>query len=199
MSTAATPVHILAICGSLRRGSYNRAALLAARELQPPGLDIEIADISGVPFFNEDTEAAGWPDAVADLRRRVADADALLIATPEYNYSVPGALKNALDWLSRPDRQHPDDRPPLDSKPLGIIGVSTGQFGTARAQLHLRQICVYTNGLPMNKPEVLIGHAREKFDAQGRLTDEGTRAFLRTFLESLLSWTLRHAAHATGA
>ena len=194
MDNPLPPVHFLAIPGSLRRGSYNRAVLHAARELQPPGMDIEIADLSPLPFYNEDAEAAGWPDAVATLRRQVAAADALLIATPEYNYSVPGVLKNALDWLSRADRQHPENKPPLDGKPLGIVGASTGQFGTTRAQLHLRQICVYTNLLPMNKPEVLIGHAADKFDAQGQLTDIATRSFLRTFLQALLVWTRRHTA-----
>ena len=191
MPTDPAVINVLAFSGSLRRGSFNTAALVAARELQPPGMAIEIADLAAVPLFNEDVEAAGWPEAVAELRRRVAAADALLIATPEYNSSIPGVLKNALDWLSRVDRTRPGTKSPADAKPVGILGVSPGRLGTARAQLHLRQVCVAMNMLPANRPDVLVSVAHEKFDTTGRLTDEATRKFIADLLAGLHQWTGR--------
>jgi chromate reductase len=178
-------IHVLGISGSLRKGSYNTAALRAAAELSPPGMTIEIFNLSPIPLFNSDLWAAGFPEPVQHFRDRIAATDALLIATPEYNYSIPGVLKNAIDWASRPPNH------PLNGKPVAIMGVTTGNWGTVRAQLHLRQVCVYTNMLPLNQPEVLIARAQERFDANGRLTDETTRDFIRKLLEALTDWTLR--------
>jgi len=127
----------------------------------------------------------GFPKPVQQFRERIAAADALLIATPEYNFSIPGVLKNAIDWASRP----PD--PPLNGKPVAMMGASTGNFGTARAQMHLRQVCVFCNMFPFNKPEVLLMRAKEKFDADGRLTDETARGLIRDLLLALVEWTRR--------
>jgi chromate reductase len=179
------PIHVLGFSGSLRKGSYNTALLAAAADLLPEGMTLETFDLSPIPLYNDDVRAAGYPGAVRTFRERIASADALLIATPEYNYSIPGVLKNALDWASRP----PD--PPLNGKPTAIMGASTGNFGTVRAQLHLRQVCVFTNMLTINKPEVLVARAQEKFDGRGRLTDETTAGFVRDLLKALADWTLR--------
>jgi chromate reductase len=176
-------IHVLGISGSLRKNSYNTALLRAAAELLPQGMSQETCDLSNIPSYNDDLRALGYPKPVKEFRDRIATANALLIATPEYNYSVPGVLKNAIDWASRP----PD--PPLDAKPLAIMGASTGNFGTVRAQTHLRQVCVSANMFPLNKPEVLVAHAQEKFDANGRLVDETTCGFLRDLLVALADWT----------
>jgi len=178
-------IHVLGFSGSLRKGSYNTALLAAAADFLPGGMTLETFDLSPIPLYNEDVRAAGYPGPVRAFRERIAAADAILIATPEYNFSMPGVLKNALDWASRP----PD--PPLSGKPVAIMGASTGNFGTVRSQLHLRQVCVYTNMLPVNKPEVLVSRAQEKFDAEGRLTDETTRGFVRDLLAALADWTVR--------
>lgn len=178
-------IHVLGISGSLRKGSYNTALLAAASELLPEGMTLEKFDLSSIPLYNEDVRALGYPKPVLELRDRIAASDALLIATPEYNYSIPGVLKNAIDWASRP----PD--PPLNGKPVAIMGASTGNFGTVRAQMHLRQVCVYCNMFPVNRPEVLVMRAREKFDAGGRLADEDARGFLRDLLVALADWTRR--------
>ena len=178
-------VHVLGISGSLRKGSYNTALLKAASELLPEGMTLEVFDLSSIPLYNDDVRALGYPKPVQEFRDRIAAADALLIATPEYNYSIPGVLKNAIDWASRP----PD--PPLDGKPVAIMGASTGNFGTVRAQMHLRQVCVFCNMFPLNKPEVLVMRAQEKFDASGRLVDETTRGFVRDLLTVLVDWTQR--------
>jgi chromate reductase len=176
-------IHVLGFSGSLRKGSYNTALLSTAVELLPEGMTLETFDLSNIPLYNDDVRAAGYPDSVLTFRSRIASADALLIAAPEYNYSIPGVLKNALDWASRP----PD--PPLNGKPVAIMGASTGNFGTVRSQLHLRQVCVFTNMHPVNKPEVLVSRAQDKFDAEGRLTDETTRGFIRDLLIALADWT----------
>lgn len=179
-----TPLKIIALSGSLRQDSYNTAALRAAVELAPEGVEIEIAGIDGIPLFSQDDEARGIPDAVTALGARIAAADAVLIATPEYNYSVPGVLKNAIDWLSRLKPQ------PLAGKPGAIIGASMGQFGTARAQYHLRQTLVFMDMHLLNKPEVMIGQAHERFQ-DGRLSDERTREHLAKLLAALADWTRR--------
>src|SRR5262250_1775125 len=158
-------IAVLAICGSLRAGSYNKAALRTAVELKPPGMTIETADIGSFPLYNEDVRAQGFPPPVERFRDQIAAADALLFVTPEYNYSVSGVLKNAIDWASRPPDQ------PFDGKPVAMMGASMGLGGTGRAQYHLRQSCVYLNMFPLNKPEVMISQAQNKFDASGRLTD----------------------------
>jgi len=176
-------IDVLAICGSLRAGSYNRAALRTAIELRPPGMTIATADISAFPLYNEDVRAQGFPPPVETLRRQIATADALLFVTPEYNYSIPGVLKNAIDWASRPPDQ------PFAGKPVAIMGAGAGMAGTARAQYDLRRCCVFLDMHPLNKPEVLIGQAQTKFDAEGRLTDEAARGFIRDLLVSLEKWT----------
>jgi len=176
-------LQVLGIAGSLRRGSYNRALLRAAAELLPDGMTLEVFDLSPIPLYNADVEAEGFPAAVRSFRERIAAADALLIATPEYNYSIPGVLKNAIDWASRPPE------PPLAKKPVAMMGASDGGFGTVRSQLNLRQVFVGTNMIPMQKPEVLVSRADQKIDSSGRLTDEKTRSAIRDFLAALAAWT----------
>ena len=178
-------IKVLGVCGSLRKGSFNMMALRVARGLAPAGMKIEIADISAFPLYNEDVKAQGFPPAVQAFRDQIAAADALLFVTPEYNYSVAGVLKNAIDWASRPPNQ------PFDGKPVAMMGASGGVLGTARAQYHLRQICVFLNMFPVNKPEVMIPQAQTRFDAQGNLTDETAKGLIKQLLESLHAWTLR--------
>jgi chromate reductase len=178
-------INILGIPGSLRQASYNKATLQAAQELLPEGATLEIFDLGGVPPFNEDDERA-LPPRVVELKARVREADAILIATPEYNYSVPGVLKNAIDWGSRPYGDNV-----WDGKPVAIMGASPGPLGTARAQYHLRQSFVFLNMYPVNRPEVMISNAAQRFDAQGRLADEGSRTRIQQLLEALVAWTRR--------
>jgi chromate reductase len=179
------PIRILGIAGSLRRDSYNRATLRAATELVPEGATIEIFEIDGLPAFNQDEEQ-NPPAKVVELKRRIREADAILFVTPEYNYSVPGVLKNAIDWASRP---YGDSA--WNGKPAAIMGASIGAIGTARAQYHLRQMMVFLNMFPVNQPEVMIGNASERFDASGNLTDDATKDFMRQLLQGLVEWTRR--------
>lgn len=179
------PIRILGIAGSLRRQSYNRAALRAATQLVPEGATIDIFEIDGIPGFSEDDEQ-NPPPKVAELKQRIREADAILIVTPEYNYSVPGVLKNAIDWASRP---YGDSA--WNGKPAAIMGASVGAIGTARAQYHLRQMFVFLNMFPVNQPEVMIANASERFDAEGNLTDDTTKDFIRQLLQSLVNWTQR--------
>ncbi len=172
-------MNVLGISGSLRAGSYNSMALRAAQKLVPEGMKITLASIADVPMFNDDVRVAGLPPAVAALKEAVRAADAVLLVTPEYNFSVPGVLKNALDWLSRPPE------PPFENKPVAIMGASPGVLGTARMQYHLRQVLVYMNTFTLNKPEVFIGQAATKFNAQGDLTDEATRKIITELLVAL--------------
>ncbi len=158
-------MNVVGICGSLRANSYNMLALRAAQRLAPAGMDISIYSLENIPLYNEDIRTQGFPEAVQALKEACARADAILIASPEYNYSIPGVLKNALDWMSRPPGL------PFDGKPVAIMGASTGMLGTARGQYHLRQVLVYMNTFTVNKPEVFIGAAEKKFDASGELTD----------------------------
>lgn len=177
-------LNVFALCGSLRKESFNRKALNAARELAPENISIEIyEDLGEIPPYNEDVRERGYPPVVRDLRRRVAAADAILFVTPEYNYSVPGVLKNAIDWVSRP----PD--PPFSGKPCAMMGASISMFGSARAQYHLRQMCVFLDLHPVNGPEVMIATAQDKFDDDGHLNDEKSRQLIRQLLENLASWT----------
>ncbi|WP_298927966.1 NADPH-dependent FMN reductase [uncultured Ramlibacter sp.] len=176
---------VLGISGSLRAASYNTMALRAAQKLAPAGVTIEIADISAIPMYNDDVRAAGEPAAVVALKEQVRHADALLLVTPEYNFSIPGVLKNTLDWMSRPPA------PPFDGKPVAIMGASPGPVGTARVQYHLRQVLVFMNTFTVNKPEVFISHCAGKFDAQGELTDEASRKFIGDLLVSLQQLTTR--------
>ena len=163
---------ILAISGSLRKASTNTMALKAAQKLAPAGVEITIADLSGLPMYNDDVRAAGEPASVSELKAKVKAADAILIATPEYIFSIPAVLKNALDWMSRPPE------PPFDGKPVAILGASPGPVGTARVQYHLRQVLVFMNTFTLNKPEVFIGNSGTKFNAEGELTDEVTAKFI---------------------
>jgi chromate reductase, NAD(P)H dehydrogenase (quinone) len=179
------PFRILGIAGSLRRESYNRAALRAATQLVPEGATIKIFELDGIPGFNQDEEQ-NPPPKVVELKRQIRDADAILFVTPEYNYSVPGVLKNAIDWASRP---YGDSA--WNGKPAAIMGASIGTIGTARAQYHLRQMMVFLNMFPINQPEVMIGNAQERFDAQGNLTDDATKDFIRQLLQNLVEWTRR--------
>lgn len=183
--SAPAPVHVLGISGSLRKGSLNTALLRAAAELLPPAMTLSIADISAIPVFNSDLMTDGFPAPVEDLRRRIAEADAILFSSPEYNFSISSPLKNAIDWASRPPNQ------PLAAKPAAIMGASPSGLGTGRAQMHLRQVFVFLDVHPVNKPEVLVSRAHEKFDAEGRLTDEPTRKIVGELLVSLEAWTRR--------
>jgi chromate reductase len=176
-------INVLGICGSLRAGSYNKAALRTAIELKPPEMTIETADIGSIPLYNEDVRALGFPPPVEKLRGQIAAADALLFVTPEYNYTISGVLKNAIDWASRPPDQ------PFAGKPVAMMGAGAGMAGTARAQYDLRKCCVFLDMHPLNKPEVLIGQAHTKFDERGRLTDDAARGFIRDLLVALAKWT----------
>ncbi|MGE5625927.1 MAG: NADPH-dependent FMN reductase [Bacillota bacterium] len=176
---------VTALVGSLRKGSYNRLVLRAVLELKPAAMEIEEADIGGLPLYNEDLHAQGFPPAVEAFRDKVRTSDAVLFVTPEYNYSVPGVLKNAIDWASRPPNRA------LDSKPAAVMGASGSRLGTARAQYHLRQIGVFLNLHFINKPEVMISFAEKVFDASGRLTDETARKLIAELLANLRDWTLK--------
>ncbi|WP_119155511.1 NADPH-dependent FMN reductase [Caldimonas tepidiphila] len=184
------PVRILGIPGSLRQGSYNRLALEAAKSLVPEGATLEIHPIDGLPVYNQDLEVSA-PEAVLRLKDAVRAADAILFATPEHNYSIPAALKNAIDWASRPYGQAA-----WTAKPAAIMGASTGLLGTARAQYHLRQVLVFFDMPVVAQPEVMIGSAAQRFDAQGRLTDDKTREKIAQLLAKLvtLTRTLRSGA-----
>jgi chromate reductase len=178
-------VRVLGFSGSLRKGSYNTAALRAAVALAPADVEIETFDIAPIPLYNEDVRAQGFPEPVRRFRAKIAAADAVLIVTPEYNYSVPGVLKNAIDWASRPPDQ------PFNDKPVAVMGASPGMLGSARAQYHLRQSLVFLNAHPVNKPEVMIAAANTRFDEAGNLTDEPTKTFIRQLLEALAAFARR--------
>ena len=176
-------ITILGIAGSLREKSYNRAALRAAQQLAPEGAEVEIFDINGIPGFSEDDEQ-NPPAKVTALKEKIRAADAILFVTPEYNYSIPGVLKNAIDWASRP---YGDSA--WDGKPVAVMGASVGVLGTARAQYHLRQMFVFLNMHAVNQPEVMIGNAAQRFDEQGNLTDETTKKLIGQLLQNLMVWT----------
>jgi chromate reductase, NAD(P)H dehydrogenase (quinone) len=178
-------LRILGFAGSLRVGSYNRALLRAATDLLPDGTTLEIFDLNGIPPFNQDLEM-NMPAKVKEFKSKIREADAILIATPEYNYSVPGVLKNAIDSASRPYGDNP-----FNDKPVAIISASVGMLGGARAQYHLRQTFIFLNMYPTNTPEVIVTFAQNKFDANGKLTDEDTRRLLKQLLENLANWTTR--------
>jgi len=178
-------VHILGFAGSLRKQSYNKAILAVALESIPDDASLEIFDLEGIPPFNQDLELQP-PDKVKEFKARIRAADAILIATPEYNYSIPGVLKNAIDWASRP---YGDNA--FDGKPVAVMGASIGTLGTARAQYDLRRSFVFLNMLPLNQPEVMVPFAQDKVDSKGRVTDENTRKKIRELLENLVAWTRR--------
>lgn len=180
-------VSVLGIGGSLRKNSYNRALLRAAQELAPEEMELRIFDnamLAAIPLFNEDVRQQSEPEAVRIFKQEIERSDALLFALPEYNYSISGVLKNAVDWASRPANGSP-----LDGKPVAMMGSSTGMSGTIRAQMHFRQVCAFTNMLLLNKPQVTVANSSVKFDPEGRLVDRDTREFVRQLTHALLEWT----------
>lgn len=181
-------VQIVGLSGSLRRLSFNTALLHAAQEVLPPDTSLEIVELHDIPLFNQDIEREqGFPPAVQRLRDQIAAADALLFVTPEYNHSIPGVLKNAIDWVSRAG---PNKEAPFNEKPAAMMGASPSMIGSARAQLHLHQIADTLNLRMVNKPEVLVMQAHQKF-TDGRLTDDPTRTRVAELLQTLVEWTRR--------
>lgn len=178
-------IKILGISGSLRAGSFNTAALRAAQKLCPEGVEIEVFAIAGFPPFNQDEDASP-PEIVTDLKVALRERDAVIFSSPEYNYSVPGHLKNVIDWASRP---YGDNA--WEGKPALIMGASIGPVATARMQYHLRQTMVFLNMYPLNRPEIMIGNAQDKFDTDGNLTDQSTRDQIAKAVDALASWTRR--------
>ena len=177
------PVTILGFAGSLRKNSYNKALLRAAVGLVPEDAELEIFDLEGIPLFNQDLETQ-MPEKVKEFKVKIKATDAILIVTPEYNSSIPGVLKNAIDWASRP---YGDNS--FEGKPVAVMSASVGMFGGVRAQYHLRQTFVFLNMHPVNKPEVIVTFAFQKIDENGRLTDETTRELIKELLENLVAWT----------
>jgi chromate reductase, NAD(P)H dehydrogenase (quinone) len=182
---------VVAVAGSLRRGSFNLALLHAAQQLAPDGMTIEVIEIGGLPFYNADVEAEGDPPSVATFKALLGEADGLLIATPEYNDGIPAVLTNAIDWGSRLP-----GRAPLTGKPVAIVGASPSQVGTARAQLHLRQLLSHVHARALPPPELLVAAAHQRFDAELRLTHEQTRHVLAALLERFARWIAREQAAA---
>ena len=186
-------MRILGISGSLRTGSYNTKALKAAQLLVPAGVELDIYTLQDLPLYNADVEKEGIPEPVLALRESIVAADAVLICTPEYNYSLSGVLKNALDWLSRSGGK------PLEGRPVAIMGASPGRLGTVRAQYHLRQILVHFNASVLNSPEVMIAKAHEAFDETGAFTNEQTAAIVQRQLQALVDFAdLLERGKATG-
>lgn len=177
-------MHIAALSGSLRHNSYNTGLLHAAATILHDHA-IEIVDWSTIPVFNQDDESHGEPTSVANVRSRLHVADAIIIATPEYNYSLPGGLKNVLDWMSRTSVK------PFANKPVLVVGASAGNYGTVRAQLALRQILTAMNAHTMNRPELLVAQAKSKFAEHGELTDTATIEMYTTVLRAFVDWTQR--------
>lgn len=181
------PIHVLAFAGSLREDSYNRALIDAAAEVAPDNMHIEFFDIEPIPAYNADLDNEDdRPEAVRRLKDEIAGADALLFATPEYNFGIPGVLKNTIDWASRPMGETP-----MAGKTAAVMGATTGMWGTVRAQEDLRDVLRAVNVYVVLKPEVLIASAREAFDDDLRLVDEAARGFLRQLLDNLAEETLR--------
>jgi chromate reductase len=176
-------ISILGFAGSLRKGSYNKSLLRAALEMVPAEAELEIFDLEGIPPFNQDLENQP-PEKVKEFKAKIRAADAILIATHEYNYSIPGLLKNAIDNASRP---YGDNA--FDGKPAAMMGASIGMLGTARAQYHLRQSLVFLNMYPLNQPEVMVPFTQEKIDQNGQVTDQKTREKIKELLEALVIWT----------
>ncbi len=178
-------VALVGICGSLRKASLNRALLKAVSETLPEGVTLRILDgMLELPIFNSDLAE---PATVTALKEAIAGAAGVVFAVPEYNYSIPGGLKNALDWVSRPPPSSP-----LRGKPCALVGAASGMSGTIRAQAHMRHMLVFSDSPCMNQPEVLIPRAHERFDAEGTLTDESTRALLQRFGVAFTTFVARH-------
>ncbi|HKW40610.1 MAG TPA: NAD(P)H-dependent oxidoreductase [Gemmatimonadales bacterium] len=182
-------LRVVAFAGSLRRGSFNRALLNAARELAPERMIISPIEIGQLPFYNADVESEGDPGVVTEFKAAIRAADGLLIATPEYNDGIPGVLTNAIDWASRLP-----GNAPLTAKPVALMGASPSQVGTARAQVHLRQLLVHVHARTLPPPELLIARAHERFDAGLRLTHEATRGVLAGLLQRFARWIEREGA-----
>jgi chromate reductase len=187
------PLTFLGIAGSLRHDSFNRAALRAAQRLVPDGVTLDLFEIGSLPLYNQDEERRP-PRAVVDLKQAIRAADAIVFATPEYNYSVPGVLKNAIDWGSRP---YGDSA--WVGKPVAVLGASVGAFGAIRAQHHLRQTFVYLDMHPVNQPEVAIAHASKAFTASGELADQTARRLIGELLQALAALTRRMGREPAGA
>jgi len=183
--SAPSPIKLVGISGSLRARSYNSGALSVVGSVLPEGMEFDVASLTDLPFYNADVEQRGFPAEVESFRRKVAVADALIFAVPEYNFSVPGVLKNALEWLSRP----PDS--PTNGKPCAVFGASVSPLGTARGQFHFRHICVSLNMIPVNAPHVDITNAKTKFDAEGRLIDQASVDLIRQLVGELRNLTIR--------
>lgn len=184
------PIKLVAFCGSLRQASFNRMALKAFTERLPAGVSLSTVEIGDWPLYNADVQAKGFPDKVQAAQQAMLAADGLVLVSPEYNYGISGVLKNAIDWLSRMTPQ------PFAGKPIAMFGASGGVLGTARAQYQLRQTLVFLDGRPVNKPEVMIGQAPNRF-ADGKLTDEPTGKLL-TDLGAALALAIRQAKAAAG-
>jgi chromate reductase, NAD(P)H dehydrogenase (quinone) len=178
-------INILGFAGSLRKGSYNRLLLKTGTELLPENAALEIFDLEGIPPFNQDLEKTP-PLKVSELKSKIKAADAVLIVTPEYNYSVPGVLKNAIDWASRPPGESA-----WPGKPLAVMSASTGMLGGSRAQYHLRQTLLFLDVIAVTKPEVFVTFAAGKFDESGKLTDEPTRKVVKQLLQALVDLAVR--------
>lgn len=175
-------IKIIGICGSLRKGSYNRMALNFAKKIAPPTVDFQIVEIKNLPFFNQDLEN-NLPKEVLEFREKIKKADAILFSSPEYNYSIPGVLKNAIEWGSRPY-----EAGVLKRKPVAIMGTSSGMVGTGRGQYHFRQICVQVDMYVLNRPEVMIPFASQQFDEKGNLLDPHTKEKIKEIVEALVLW-----------
>ena len=181
---------VIGIAGSLRRGSHNRALLHLAREIAPPGVSLRAWEgLAGIPFYDGDLEEKGMPAPVAEMNEEIRRAGAVLVVTPEYSQSVPGVLKNTLDWAARPP-----GKSPFRGKVVAITGASPGALGTARAQMDLRRILTAMGAIVVPSPEVLVAQADRKRDASGAFTDEATRKFLARLLEELQRWAARFEA-----
>ncbi|ADU37997.1 NADPH-dependent FMN reductase [Variovorax paradoxus] len=191
--SATALIRVVGLCGSLRSASYNAMALGLAGDCMPADMTMEVLDWRALPAFDADLLARGMPDAVASLVARIRSADAVLIATPEYNFSVPGMLKNALDWVSRAEDQ------PFRRKPVAILSAATGPLGGARVQYELRKILLFLDALVLTKPEIFIGHASSKFDPQGRCTDATTRDFVTAQMTAFQQWCIETRAMQVGA
>lgn len=185
MASSLQKVRILGICGSLRKGSFNKALLREAITLVPNNAAIEVFDLASIPPFNQDLENTP-PEIIKTLKQKIHSSDAILFVTPEYNYSISGVLKNAIDWASRP---YGDSA--WDGKPVGIMGASGSMAGTARAQYHLRQMFVFLNMYPLNRPEVMVAQAHEKIDEKGTIKDAHTKEKIKELLEALVDWTIK--------
>ena len=181
----ATPIKVLALSGSLRKGSFNTLLLHAAKEVAPAGMSLELYDLAPLPMYNDDVRAAGYPPVVQAFRDAIAAADAILFASPEFNYSISGVLKNAIDWASRAPNM------PFDGRTAAIVGASAGAIGTARSQRDLRWILSGLNVYVVNLPHVYVGSAAQKFDAAGKLADQAARDFIKQLLENLRDLTVR--------